>query len=123
MANALMACFLICRSNFNTKSVLRNEIGLPFWFLLIIHGDLIFPSMKGSLFVVLYSNHDTGILVMRQQWILSASRLGILNVCPSPHKVAMRRHAGKFAGDGAVHSFGDVEVCREENVKVTLVNL
>lgn len=60
---------------------------------------------------------------MRQERILSASRLRILDIGPSAHKVPMGHDAGELPGDGAVNGFSDVEVCGEENVKVSLVNL
>lgn len=60
---------------------------------------------------------------MRQEGILSAPCLRILDIGPSAQKVPMGHDAGELPGDGAVHGFSDVEVCGEENVKVTLVNL
>lgn len=60
---------------------------------------------------------------MRQERILPASSLRILDIGPPAHKVPMGHDAGELTSDGAVNGFSDVEVCREEDVKVALMNL
>jgi hypothetical protein len=73
--------------------------------------------------IYLYSNHYTGISIVRQEWILSAPRFRILDVSPSAHEIPVGHDAGEFPGDGAVNGFSDVEVCGEEDVEVALMNL
>lgn len=60
---------------------------------------------------------------MRQERILSAPRLRVLDIGPPTHEISVGHDAGQLAGDGPVNGLGDVEVCGEENVKVALVNL
>jgi hypothetical protein len=60
---------------------------------------------------------------MRKQRVFTAARLGILDVRPAPHEVAMGHDAREFAGDGAVDGLCDAEVGGEQYIKIALVNL
>jgi hypothetical protein len=71
----------------------------------------------------LYSSQNFGILVPRQQRILSTPRLRITNISPSFHEFLVAADEGQFTGNGAVQVLDDVEVCREEDVEVALVDL
>ena len=71
----------------------------------------------------LYSDEHAGVAVVRQQRVLAAPSLRVLDVGPAAHEVAVGHDAGELAGDGAVHGLGDVEVSREEDIEVALVDL
>lgn len=63
------------------------------------------------------------VLVPRQQRVLAAPRLRVLNVRPALHKVLMAHHRRQLARDGAVNVLDDIEVRGEEDVEVALVDL
>lgn len=73
--------------------------------------------------IYLHRHQHAGVLVPAQQWILSVPRLGIFDVRPAVHKVLMTGDLGQFARHRAVDIFHDVKVGREEDVKVSLVDL
>lgn len=71
----------------------------------------------------LYSSQNLGILIPRQQRILSTPRLRISNISPSLHEFLVAADESQFARNGAVQVLDDIEVSREEDVKVALVDL
>lgn len=71
----------------------------------------------------LYSSQNLGILIPRQQRILSTSCLRIPNISPSFHEFLVAADEGQFARDGAVQVLNNIEIRREEDVKVALVDL
>lgn len=71
----------------------------------------------------LYSSQNFGILIPRQQRILSTPRLRISNISPTLHEFLVAADECQFARNGAVQVLNHVEVGREEDVKVALVNL
>lgn len=70
-----------------------------------------------------YSHEDAGVAVVRQQGVLAAARLRVLDVGPAAHEVAVGHDARELARDGAVDGLCDAEVGGEEDVKVPLVDL
>lgn len=79
--------------------------------------------MLFGLFVFLHSHKNAGIAVMRQQGVLPASSLGVLDVRPLAQKVAVGHDASELPRDGSVDGLCDPEVGGEEDVKVALVDL
>jgi hypothetical protein len=75
------------------------------------------------IFTVLYSNHDTCILIPVQQWVLPTLSLCILDVRPSLHEVLVSECSCQFTRYSTVHVLHDFEICRKENVEVALLNL
>lgn len=73
--------------------------------------------------IELHRRKNTSILIPAQQRILSVFRLRLFYICPAPEKLLVREDAGELAGYGAVHEFHDVEICREEDVEVALMDL
>jgi hypothetical protein len=71
----------------------------------------------------LYSSKNLCILVPGQQRILAAPRLRIAYIRPSLHEFLVAADERQFARDGAVEVFDDIEVGREEDVEVALVDL
>lgn len=71
----------------------------------------------------LHRDQDASVLVICQERVLATTCLCVLQVGPVLHKVAVGHDPGEFAGDGAVDGLGNIEVGREEYVKVPLVDL
>ena len=83
-------------------------------FLLLLLCFLFFDSDR---------DEDAGVAVVRQQGVLPAARLRVLDVGPALHEVAVGHDARQLARHGAVEGLGDAKVRGEEDVEVALVNL
>ena len=68
-------------------------------------------------------HQHTGILVPVQQRILPVSCLSIFNVCPAINKILVAHDLRQLSGDCTVDILDDVKVGREEDIKVSLVDL
>lgn len=68
-------------------------------------------------------HHELGILIPTQQRVVAVCTLSRLDIGPSPHELFMGHDTGEAASDGTIDALHDREVCREEDVKVSLVNL
>lgn len=73
--------------------------------------------------IYLHRHQHASILVPVQERVLSISRLRILNVGPAFHEVLVTHDLGQLARHGTVHILDDIEVCREKDIKVPLVDL
>lgn len=60
---------------------------------------------------------------MRYQRILAAAGLGVFDVRPLAQEVTVGHDTGQLARDGSVHGLGYAEVSREENIKISLMDL
>lgn len=73
--------------------------------------------------MILYSDHDTSIRIPAQQRVLAIARSRVLYICPSPKVFLVRHCARQFARHGSVHVLHGLKVCREEDVKIALMDL
>lgn len=73
--------------------------------------------------LILHGYKNAGVAVVGYQGVLATSSLGVLNKRPLAHEITMRHDTGQLACDGTVNGFCDLEICGEQNIKVTLVNL
>jgi hypothetical protein len=71
----------------------------------------------------LHCDHDTSVLVPAQQWIVPVLRAGLGDICSARHEILVQVCAGETSSDCGIHGFHDLEVSREQDVEVTLVNL
>lgn len=79
-------------------------------------------SIKG-VNIDLHSHQHASILIPAQQRILSTPCFCILNISPAVHELFMTCDLSQLSRDSAVHILDDIEVSREEDIKVALVNL
>lgn len=71
----------------------------------------------------LHSHQHASILIPAEQRILSIPRLRILNVSPTVHELLVARDLRQLPGNSTIHILDDIEVRREENIEVALVDL
>lgn len=60
---------------------------------------------------------------MRDEGVLATLCLRVLRIRPSSHEVAVALHPGQLSCNGAIDGLCDVEVGREKDVKVSLMDL
>lgn len=77
-----------------------------------------FPGVHG-----LHCHQHTGIFIPGQQRILPTPRLSVLDVRPSMNKVFMTHDLCQLPGNGTVDIFNNIEIGREEDIKVALMDL
>ena len=73
--------------------------------------------------IFLHCRENTSILIPAQQWILPVLRLRLFYVRPALEELLVREDTGQLAGYGTVYELHDVEICREEDVEVALMDL
>lgn len=66
--------------------------------------------------------HHIRIPIPTQKRILSAPCHGGLRICPVPQKVLLAAHPRQLPSDRAIHILHELEVGREEDVKIPLVH-
>lgn len=71
----------------------------------------------------LHSHQHASILIPAQQRILSIPRLRILNVSPTVHELLVACDLRQLPGNSTIHILDDIEVRREEDIEVALVDL
>lgn len=71
----------------------------------------------------LHSHQHAGIFIPAQQRILPIPRLSILDISPAMHKLLMASDLSQLARHSTIHILNDIKVCREEDIKISLVNL
>lgn len=71
----------------------------------------------------LHSHQHASILIPAQQRILPIPRLRVLNISPAVHELLMARNLRQLPGNSTIHILDNIEVCREENIEVALVDL
>lgn len=77
---------------------------------------MILPSSRNP-------QHSRRVLIPLQHRILPAQRPRILRIRPPLQKLLLAHDPREFAGDGRVHVFHDVEIAREEDIEVALLDL
>lgn len=71
----------------------------------------------------LHSHQHASILIPAQQRILSIPRIRIFNVSPAVHELLVARDLRQLPSNSTIHILDDIEVCREEDIEVALVDL
>jgi hypothetical protein len=83
------------------------------------------PLLSGSHVISWYlqSDHDTGVFIPAQEWIVSVLCTRLCDIRPAGHEILVQvcaREATRYSG---VHRFHDFKVGGEENVEVALMDL
>ena len=71
----------------------------------------------------LYSHQHASVLVPAQQRVLSTPCFRVLNIRPAVHEFLVACDLGQLSCDGTVHILDDIEVGREKDIEVPLVDL
>lgn len=68
------------------------------------------------------SRHQAGVLIPTQQRVLTTQRRGSIDIGPASQERLMLADSGQLSSDSTIHILHQLEVCGEENIKVSLVN-
>jgi hypothetical protein len=86
------------------------------------HAYMMFQHRRAPM-SCLHSDHDTCVLVPAQQRVVTILGARLCNICPARHEVLMCVRARETPCNSRVHWLHDLKVSREQDVKVTLVDL
>lgn len=70
-----------------------------------------------------HRHQHTGVPIPIQEWVLAIPRLGILDIRPPLDKILVTHDLRQLPRGGPVHILNHVEISREENVEIALVDL